>query len=198
MTRLLNLVAVDGVNGRAVEAGAKALASAQHPARRAAVSAWDASGIFGELRHAGSDAGKPSARTLLLLFATDLAFRLRWEIRPALEEGRTVIAAPYVETAVAFGRAVGLDAAWLSSLFAFAPAAGSSWVVDDAPSRVQSQRGGFVEVGWEEVSRMLPGTTRLRFMARARLQLASSARRNGTRTFASRLKSKALQQRRRR
>ena len=51
--------------------------------------------------------GAPSARTLLLLYAADLAFRLRWQIRPALAEGRTVVAAPYVDTAVAFGRAAG-------------------------------------------------------------------------------------------
>ena len=29
----------------------------------------------------------PSSRTLLLLYAADLAFRLRWEIGPALDEG---------------------------------------------------------------------------------------------------------------
>ena len=34
-------------------------------------------------------------------------FRLRWEIRPVLEAGGVVIAAPYVETAVAFGAAAG-------------------------------------------------------------------------------------------
>ena len=45
----------------------------------------------------------PLLGRLLLLYAADLAFRLRWEIRPALAEGYTVVAAPYVETAVAFG-----------------------------------------------------------------------------------------------
>ena len=47
-------------------------------------------------------------RTLTLVYAADLAFRLRWEIRPVLEAGGVVIAAPYVETAVAFGAACGL------------------------------------------------------------------------------------------
>ena len=60
---------------------------------------------------ADAAAGAPSARTLLLLYAADLAFRLRWEIRPALAAGRTVVAAPYVDTAVAFGRAAGVPAA---------------------------------------------------------------------------------------
>ena len=50
-----------------------------------------------------------SPRTLLLLYAADLAFRLRWEIRPALDAGQTVIAAPYLDTAFAFGRACGLS-----------------------------------------------------------------------------------------
>ena len=68
-------------------------------------------------------AGAPSARTLLLLYAADLAFRLRWEIRPALAEGRTVVAAPYVDTAMAFGRAAGVPVGWLTNLFRFAPPA---------------------------------------------------------------------------
>jgi len=35
----------------------------------------------------------------MLLYASDLLFRLRWEIEPTLKEGRTVVAAPYVESA---------------------------------------------------------------------------------------------------
>ena len=42
-------------------------------------------------------------RTLALVYAADLAFRLRWEIRPVLDAGGVVVASPYVETAVAFG-----------------------------------------------------------------------------------------------
>ena len=61
--------------------------------RRGGVSRWDASGLFDELVAGGEQAGRPSARTLLLLYAADLAFRLRREIRPTLAEGRTVIAA---------------------------------------------------------------------------------------------------------
>jgi thymidylate kinase len=195
--RTRDLIAVDGVNGRAVDAGARALASVQHPARRAAISAWDASGIFGELRHAGSDAGRPSPRTLLLLYATDLAFRLRWEIRPALAEGRTVIVAPYVDTAVAFGRAAGLDAGWLGSLFGFAPPPEARWILDDRPARFPSERAGFVELGWEEVERTLAGATRRRFLERARLSLDSVGRRHGISTVASRVRALALEGRKR-
>ena len=77
------LIAVDGVDAAAVLAGARAALGAQ---ARGGISRWDASGVFQELAVAGETAGAPSARTLLLLYAADLAFRLRWQIRPALAE----------------------------------------------------------------------------------------------------------------
>jgi hypothetical protein len=114
------LIAVDGVDAAAVLAEARAALGGPS---RGGISRWDASGVFQELAVADEAAGVPSARTLLLLYAADLAFRLRWQIRPALAEGRTVVAAPYVDTAVAFGRAAGLKAGWLANLFRFAPRA---------------------------------------------------------------------------
>src|SRR4029077_14879611 len=72
---------------------------------------------------ADAAAGAPSARTLLLLYADDLAFRLRWEIRPALAAGTTVVAGGSVDTAMAFGRAAGVPVGWLTNLFRFAPPA---------------------------------------------------------------------------
>src|SRR5262245_59826929 len=99
------LIAVDGVDPGALLAAAKAALGASAATVRGGISRWDASGVFQDLAVADADAGSPSARTLLLLYAADLAFRLRWQIRPALAEGRTVVAAPYVETAMAFGRA---------------------------------------------------------------------------------------------
>jgi hypothetical protein len=115
------LISVDGIEAAEVVAAARAQIAAVPRSRRGGVSLWDASGVFDDLVVAGPEAGAPSARTLLLLYAADLAFRLRWEIRPALAEGRIVAAAPYVATAVAFGRAAGLPAAWLKHLFSFAP-----------------------------------------------------------------------------
>lgn len=114
------LLSVDGVSGSAVMRAAKRLASADR-GHRPGISSWDASGIFGDLDVGGLDVERPSARTLLLLYAADLAFRLRWEIRPALAEGRRVIAAPYLDTAIALGRAAGVDDAWLRNMFEFAP-----------------------------------------------------------------------------
>lgn len=144
------LIAVDGVNGVAVEDAARELAK-RNRRRRAAVSSWDASGIFGELTIAEETAGLPSARTLLLLYAADLAFRLRWEVKPALDEGRMVIVAPYVHTAVAFGRAAGLDARSLSEMFAFAPTPDEVHVVDVAAARSLSDRTGFVEFSSDQL-----------------------------------------------
>ena len=137
------LIALDGVDGGAICAAARgALAGS---GRRGGVSHWDASGVFHEL---AAEDGYASPRTLLLLYAADLAFRLRWEIAPALDEGRTVVAAPYVRTATAFGRAVGLPAAWLSNLFGFAPRASERHLVEAPKLRAARGRGpdGFVGV----------------------------------------------------
>lgn len=116
------LVAVDGVHGPQVNAAAQSLADAL--AARAVpcgISRWDASGLFGDVVVAPTVDRDVSPRALLLLYAGDLAFRLRWEIAPSLESGLVVIAAPYVSTAVAFGLANDLPTDWLRTLFRFAP-----------------------------------------------------------------------------
>jgi len=135
------LIAVDGVDPAEVLADARA-ALGSHV--RGGISKWDASGVFQELAVADRSAGAPSARTLLLLYAADLAFRLRWQIRPALAEGRTVVAAPYVATALAFGRAAGLKPAWLANLFRFAPRPGRRRFVHLRRGRAAAVKGGFV------------------------------------------------------
>ena len=106
------------------------LAAAQRMAREiagAGISRYDASGVFFDLGSAPATLPKPSSRILLTLYAADLAFRLRWEIEPALDEGRAVIAAPYVHTAIALGRAAGLPLGWLRELFRFAPRAAKTY-----------------------------------------------------------------------
>jgi hypothetical protein len=118
------LIAVDGSRGKDTAAAAKAVAAVLRKAGvECAVSRWDASGLFGELTSAARDDRHISARTLMLVYAADLAFRLRWEIRPALEAGGVVIAAPYLETAIAFGASRGLSEEWVRELLRFAPAA---------------------------------------------------------------------------
>jgi len=119
------LVAIDGARGRDIERKARNLRrkTRRISQRHAAISRWDASGAFYELRAAGKKSLTLPPRTLLLVYAADLAFRLRWEIQPALEAGHSVIAAPYVETAIAFGEAAGLTRRWVAELLRFAPRA---------------------------------------------------------------------------
>ena len=115
------LIAVDASRSRDVAAEAEAIATRLR-ARGVAcgVSRWDASGLFGDLLMADRDELVIAPRTLTLLYAADLMFRLKWEIRPALAEGHVVIAAPYVETAVAVGVGVGLPEAWVREVLRFA------------------------------------------------------------------------------
>jgi thymidylate kinase len=180
MTRFAErLIAVDGINGTALISTARSLVSEQPP-RRAAISAWDASGIFGEVQMAESDAGRPCARTLLLLYAADLAFRLRWEIRPALAAGRVVIAAPYVDTPTAFGRAAGIDAPWLTDLFKFALAPGRRVTVSTAAARTVAERRGFLEFSVQQIVGAHASAARLELMRRATLNLSTLDRQHRT------------------
>jgi hypothetical protein len=144
------IVAVEGVVGGSLVAVARELASGMRIAA-ADVSLWDASGIFGEVAVSEEKAGRPSARTLLLLFASDLAFRLRREMLPALQAKRAIVLAPYVDTAIAFGCASGLDRGWMTAVFAFAPpATRREYVSTLAP--IASDRRGFVELACEQLT----------------------------------------------
>src|SRR5262249_42089224 len=136
---------VDGTSGVAVAAAARTTLAGVARAHRAGVSAWDASGIFQDLIVAEDEDGVPSVRTFLLLYASDLAFRLRWEIRPALEAGRVVVAAPYIDSAIALGRAAGLRSGWLTNLFLFAPRPAESHYVDQLPARSAASDAGLLE-----------------------------------------------------
>lgn len=170
------LIAVDGTNGRALLAAAERTAVVNGVAD--SVSRWDASGLFEQLVMAGDDISATSPRLLLLLYAADLAFRLRWEIEPALAEGHTIVAAPYVNTAIAFGRACELPAKWLSNLFRFARKPSERHVVSAAPAARPRATAGFVEFGCTQLE-WLDGRT---LAARTRRQLgAGQASRLGPR-----------------
>jgi hypothetical protein len=177
MSRALDrLMAIDGVNGNAMSAAAKSRIATERK-RRVGISHWDASGIFGEVVVAEDAAGRPSARTLLLLYAADLAFRLRWEIKPALDEGLLVVAVPYVDTAIAFGRAAGLDASWLADVFSFAPKPGEKKLVSAPAARSISDRKGFVEFGCQQIAGAHSGPPRRLLIRRTGLHLRSAAAR---------------------
>ena len=125
MAKLLQrgrLVAIDGAHGPDVfDAATALLETLADRGLSAGISRWDASGLFTDIVSAPPAERDVSPRTLLLLYAADLAFRLRWEIQPALDQGYVVIAAPYVNTAVAFGTAAGLSRDWITTLLRFAP-----------------------------------------------------------------------------
>jgi hypothetical protein len=117
------LIAVDGSRGKDTAAAATAIVEVlRRDGIECAISRWDASGLFTELAAASRNDRHISIRTLSLVYAADLAFRLRWEIRPVLEGGGVVVAAPYIETPVAFGVTFGIEDEWLRQLLRFAPA----------------------------------------------------------------------------
>ncbi|HYO08731.1 MAG TPA: hypothetical protein VER17_07130 [Tepidisphaeraceae bacterium] len=60
--------------------------------------------------------------TYSLMYATDLADRLEYQILPALRSGFIVLADRYIYTALARGIARGAEQAWLRDLFSFAVA----------------------------------------------------------------------------
>lgn len=125
------LIAVEGNVGGPITTTARDLVRALRADGRIGLSTWDSSGIFTELAAAGEDVPAASSRTLTLLYAADLAFRLRWQIEPALEAGLWVVAAPYVETAVALAAAAGVRKRWLAELFRFAPKPHACYHADD-------------------------------------------------------------------
>lgn len=138
------LIALEGISGAGLMAAAKKLRE-QGQQLAVGISKCDGSSIFYELRRGDPTLAKPSPRTLVLLYASDLVFRLRWEIQPALQQGQCVIAVPYVETAVAFGRAAGLPRRWLVELFNFAPRPQLCYLVEEPGQGSSARAEGFLE-----------------------------------------------------
>jgi thymidylate kinase len=129
------LIAIDGAHGPDVSAAATLL---QHALTArdvsCALSKWDASGLFTDVVAAPEAIRDVSPRTLILLYAADLAFRIRWEIAPALDQGVIVVAAPYVTTAISFGLANGFSSHWLRTIFRFAPEATRTVILGEQKS----------------------------------------------------------------
>ena len=115
------LISLEGACGQRLKPAAKHVLDSFCRNQEGGISYWNASGIFTDMRLQDPNIATPSPRTLLLLYAADLAFRLHWEIRPALEQGQCVVAAPYIHTAIAFGKAAGVQRRWMLQLFRFAP-----------------------------------------------------------------------------
>jgi len=158
------LIALEGTRDRELEEATERLAHlCGDDGEPAGWSRWDASNTFYELRLGKAKRYSPSPRTLLLLYASDLLFRLRWEIQPALKEGRTVVAAPYVESAIGFGVAAGLSKDWLKELFNFAPKPDCCLrLKEKAKGKSKDKKkgakapGGFVEFGCSTLAATSP------------------------------------------
>lgn len=138
--QLLSLEIVNGCD--AVPSATKLLES---KSVQGVMSVWDASKTFVEISNLEVDE-VPSARTLILLYAADLFFRLHWEIIPALKEGKCVVAAPYIQTGIAFGSILDLPPKWVEQVFRFAPPSSESFQVTGADSvALGAASAGFVE-----------------------------------------------------
>lgn len=141
------LIALDGLHSGLLPSARGILRSANIRGKKGGISVWDASNIFYEASQL--DCQTPlSAKTLLLLYASDLSFRLRWEIEPALEDGRTVVAAPYVQTAMAVGSAAGVPLSWMENLFEFAPEPADTYRLQDS-----GRLAGFAEFACAALAR---------------------------------------------
>jgi thymidylate kinase len=156
------LIALDGTNGVLLRTEAERLACLCCGAADPAWSLWDASNTFYELRMVKARNLTPTPRALILLYASDLLFRLRWEIEPTLKEGRTVVAAPYVESAMAFGVAAGLPKEWIEELFRFAPKPAASFRLKEKKKSKEKKKNsgaepGFVEFFCANLAKHYPG-----------------------------------------
>ena len=156
------LIALDGTNGVMLRSEAERLARLCCGAADPAWSLWDASNTSYELRMVKAKYLTPTPRVLLLLYASDLLFRLRWEIEPTLKEGRTVVAAPYLESALAFGVAAGLPKEWIEELFRFAPKPAASFRLKEKKKGKEKKKDGdgepgFVEFFCASLARHYPG-----------------------------------------
>ncbi len=179
------LIALDGTRHADLRKAARGLRERLASRKvRSGVSWWDASGVFFEVGLGKRKHRAASPRTLLLLYAADLAFRLRWEIRPALAEGQTVIAAPYLDTALAFGEACGLPREWLTSLFVFAPAPDAHYVTRErgkAGAGKTNGKAGFAEFSSAVVAEGTPSFVPAEARRKMIASLQAAARRRGSR-----------------
>jgi thymidylate kinase len=185
------LLAVDAAHGGDVyDAATTLVETLADRGVSAGISRWDASGLFNDIMTAPAAERDVSPRTLLLLYAADLAFRLRWEIEPALAQGSIVVAAPYVQTAIAFGTAAGLSREWLTTLLRFAPPPARTIVLQDRKaSRVWKRRPdrGFCECAATLLAATPEGFARRKTRSAMLSALSTAAESHGGQVRPSRL-----------
>lgn len=176
------LIAIDGSRGKDVAAAAEALAAALRKRDLpCGISRWDASGLFADLTAADPSLAahrSVSPRTITLIYAADLVFRLRWEIAPVLASGGIVIAAPYLDTAVAVGIAAGLSEKWVREILRFAPPATINTLARERKTGrgwARKPRRGYAEFSAALLGAAPPGLRRRRARQAAMAWLAEHA-----------------------
>jgi hypothetical protein len=95
-----------------------------------------------------------------------------------------VIAAPYLDTAFAFGEACGLSRDWLTALFVFAPAADAHYATRErgrAAGWKPSGRDGFAEFSSAVVAAQSPSFDPVDARREMIAFLEAAARRHGSR-----------------
>jgi dTMP kinase len=107
----------DGSRARALDVVANAL---EAHGQRILVTRWMGSALAGEVYAKSAPLNELSPRTLALLAACDIAERMEWEILPALEAGRIVLADRYLYR-VMLGAARDVDPDWLEVLCGAGP-----------------------------------------------------------------------------
>ncbi len=83
---------------------------------------WTRSKLIGQAITEAKQGHSLHRLTYCLMYATDLADRMEYQILPALKSGFIVLADRYIFTAIARGIARGADKQWLHDLFGFAVA----------------------------------------------------------------------------
>jgi dTMP kinase len=81
---------------------------------------WTRSKLIGQAITDAKQGHSLHRLTYCLMYATDLADRLEYQIIPALKSGFIVLADRYIYTAIARGIARGADKQWLRDLYGFA------------------------------------------------------------------------------
>jgi dTMP kinase len=81
---------------------------------------WTRSKLVGQAITDAKEGHSMDRMTYCLMYATDLADRLEYQIVPALRSGFIVLADRYIYTAIARGIARGADNEWLTDTFGFA------------------------------------------------------------------------------
>jgi dTMP kinase len=115
---------------------------------------WTRSDLVGEAITDAKKGHSLNRLTYCLMYATDLADRMEYQILPALRSGFIVLADRYVYTAIARGIVRGAEKGWLHDLFGFAVVPDLVFylklgVHDLVPRVLQAQKMNYWESGMD-------------------------------------------------